>query len=76
MQKYPYFTINKVDGGKLTKLFKNRQYDTFEDAVISFNKWKEKHPNIDMQYVILRYNSCYSSRICMIFEGSTITWVD
>jgi hypothetical protein len=76
MQKYPYFTINRVDGGILTKLFKNRKYDTFEDATVSFSKWKDNHPIIDGQYVILCYDSNYSSRICMISEGSTITWID
>lgn len=76
MQKYPYFTINRVDGGILTKLFKNRKYDTLDDAVISFNKWREKHNNSSEQFVILCYDSMYSSRICMIFEGNSITWID
>ena len=76
MQKYPYYSINKVEGGILTKVFKNRQYDKFEDAVIAFNKWKDNHPNINGQYVLLHYTTYYTSRICMIFEGSTITWID
>ena len=76
MQKYPYYSINRVEGGILHKLFRNRQYDKLEDAVIAFNKWRENHPNIEGQYVILHYTSYYTSRICMIFEGSTITWID
>ena len=60
----------------LPKLFRNRQYDKLEDAVIAFNKWRENHPNIEGQYVILHYTTYYTSRICMIFEGSTITWID
>ena len=76
MQKYPYYSINRVEGGMLTKLFRNRQYNTLEDAVIAFNKWKDNHQNIEGQYVILHYTTYYTSRICMIFEGSTITWID
>ena len=76
MQKYPYYSINRVEGGMLTKLFRNRQYNTLEDAVIAFNKWRENHQNIEGQYVILHYTTYYTSRICMIFEGSTITWID
>lgn len=76
MQKYPYYSINKVEGGILTKLFKNRQYSTQEDAWIAFNKWKEKHPNISGQFVILHYTTYYTSRICMIFEDNSITWID
>ena len=76
MQKYPYYSINSVEGGMLPKLFKNRQYNTFEDTVIAFNKWKENHPNINGQYVILHYTTYYTSRICMIFENDTITWLD
>ena len=76
MQKYPYYNVNKVEGGMLTKVFKNRHFNTQEDAVIAFNKWRENHLNIEGQYVILHYTSYYTSRICMIFEGSTITWID
>ena len=76
MQKYPYYSINRVEGGMLPKLFRNRQYDKLENAVIAFNKWRENHPNIEGQYVILHYTTYYTSRICMIFEGSTITWID
>lgn len=76
MQKYPYYSINKVEGGILTKVFKNRQFFNEADAVVAFNKWKDNHPNINGQYVLLHYTTYYTSRICMIFEGSTITWID
>ena len=46
------------------------------DKIMENNKWKENHPNIEGQYVILHYTTYYTSRICMIFEGTTITWID
>ena len=76
MQNYPYYSVNHMEGGILVKVFKNKQFSTFGDAVIAFNKWRDKHPSIDGQYIILHYTSNYTCRICMIFEGSTITWID
>ena len=75
-QSYPYYSINRVEGGVLVKLFKHRQYKSLGEASNSFSIWKANHPNIEGQYVILHYTSYYTSRICMICEGDTITWID
>ena len=74
MQSYPYYNVNKVKGGMMVKLFKNRQFKTLEDAVAAFNKWEDTHTrDFNSQYVILHYTSYYTSRICVIFENDTIT---
>ena len=75
-QSYPYYSINRVEGGMLVKLFKNRHYKTLEDVSKAFGVWKTNHPNSEGQYVILHYTSYYTSRICMICEGDTITWIE
>lgn len=77
MQSYPYYSINRVEGGMMVKLFKNRHFKTLEDAVAAFNKWENTHTrDFNSQYVILHYTSYYTSRICVIFEGTTTTWID
>ena len=76
MQKYPYYTVNRLDGGILVKLSRNRKYEKFDDAVLFMNKIRNNHKDDESQYVILKYIAEYQSRICMISQGSTLTWID
>lgn len=76
MQKYPYYTINRLEGGILQRILKSYKFNTQAEATVALNKWRSEHSNSTNQYVILHYTSSYTSRICMIFEKDTIIWVD
>ena len=75
MQTYPYFTLVRIDAGQMVKLFVNRKYNSYIDAVIAISKYAENHSEVwkTNQYAILKYENLYQSRIQTIFTNDICT---
>lgn len=68
-QKYPYFTVTRVNSGQLVKL-SNKKFDTFYRAVCFISeKYKNREETFNSeQIVILKYTSPYESIIYAIYN--------
>ena len=68
-QKYPYFTVTRVDSGQLLKLT-NKKFVTYFDALKFIDKkYKNREETFNSeQIVILEYKSQYKSIIFSIYN--------
>ncbi|WP_296864825.1 hypothetical protein [uncultured Methanobrevibacter sp.] len=72
---YPYYVPVYVDAGEMKKVFNNKKFKTFMDAVNALKKQYKHLEQIanrelakDKQFVILEYTNIYSCKIIAIFN--------